>query len=389
MIRNKVLSIVYNELTNDNRVINQALSLQQNGYDVTILAVLKDSNLPKNETVEGVKVIRVPLMYGNRLVYKIRVLRFFYHRVSLFLIYLRITTSNFDIIHCHDLNTLQFGARAKFLKPRKLKLIYDAHEYETQRNGLHGWRWTYVKLKERFLIKFCDQVITVSPTIADEYVRLYGIKKPEVILNCPILRTEEVIKKNLFREYFGIPASKKIFLYQGYLYPGRGIEVILDAFNQLNLEEGVLVFMGEGTLTDEIKKHDKYGESIFIHPFVSGDVLLVYTSSADCGIAFIEDISLSDRYCLPNKLFEYIAAGLPVISSGLPDLKKFINTYKVGTAAESNDVEGFIEAFNNLPNLDSPELTEQILKTRALFNWGTQEKILLELYVQSKGRHHD
>jgi glycosyltransferase involved in cell wall biosynthesis len=89
---------------------------------------------------------------------------------------------------------------------------------------------------------------------------------------------------------------------------------------------------------------------------------------------------LSDRYCLPNKLFEYIAAGLPVISSGLPDLKKFIHTYKVGTAADSNDVEGFIQAFNNLPNLDSPELAEHILRTRALFNWGTQEKILFDLY---------
>lgn len=138
--------------------------------------------------------------------------------------------------------------------------------------------------------------------------------------------------------------------------------------------------MGEGILTDEIKRNKKYGESVFVHPFVLGDVLLGYTSSADCGIAFIEDISLSDRYCLPNKLFEYIAAGLPVISSGLPDLKKFISTYKVGTAADSNDVEGFIQAFNNLPNLDSPELVEHILRARALFNWETQEKILFEVY---------
>jgi glycosyltransferase involved in cell wall biosynthesis len=376
-----VLSIVFNELTNDNRVINQAVSLQKNGYSVTLLGIQIDKSLPLNEVVNGVNIIRVPLTYRNPLIYRIPFLLFYYRNISLFFIFLKIALSNFDIIHCHDLNTLQFGVRAKIFKPRKLKLIYDAHEYETQRNGLHGWQWTYVKLKERFLIKFCDRVITVSPTIADEYVRLYGIEKPEVILNCPILRTEEIIKKNLFREYFGIPLSKKIFLYQGYLYPGRGIEVILEAFNQLNLSDGVLVFMGEGTLADKIKKHEKYGKSVFIHPFVSGEVLLGYTSSADCGIAFIEDISLSDRYCLPNKLFEYIAAGIPVVSSGLPDLKKFINTYEVGTVSDSSDVKGFIQAFNNLPNLDSSELAENILKTRALFNWGTQEKILLELYA--------
>ena len=380
MIKNKVLSIVYNELTNDNRVLNQALSLQQNGYDVTILAVLKDTKLPQIETLDDVKVVRVPIVYGNGLIYKIRFIRFFYHRFSLFFIYLKIALSNFDIIHCHDLNTLQFGVRAKFLKPHKLKLIYDAHEYETQRNGLKGWWWTYVKLKERFLIKFCDRVITVSDTIADEYVRLYGIEKPAVIFNCPILRTEEVLKKDLFREYFNIPSTKKVYLYQGYLYPGRGIEVVLDAFDQLNLEDGVLVLMGEGTLTNYIKEHDKYGKSVFVHPFVSGDVLLGYTSSADCGIAFIEDISLSDRYCLPNKLFEYIAAGLPVISSGLPDLKEFVKSNQVGVAAPTNDVSGFIKAFREMADLDSEKLKSQIMKTRSMYNWSTQEKVLFDEY---------
>ncbi|WP_323757909.1 glycosyltransferase [Roseivirga sp.] len=378
MAKKRVFSVVFNDLRNDNRVLNQAFSLASEGYDVTLMGIQRKTSLPTEEQLNGVKIIRKRMM--NNTIERIKYVRAVYFILFVWLQFFRQARVKYDIIHCHDLNTLQFGVLMKFIKLGKVKLIYDAHEYETQRNGLHGLKWTYVKLKERLLIRFCDRVITVGPTIADEYVRLYGIEKPVVILNCPILRSEEVIKKNLFREQFGIPASKKIFLYQGYLYPGRGIEVILEAFDQLNLADGVLVFMGEGTLTDEIKKHKKYGESVFVHPFVLGDVLLGYTSSADCGIAFIEDISLSDRYCLPNKLFEYIAAGLPVISSGLPDLKKFINTYKVGTAADSNNVEGFIQAFNNLPNLDSPELARHILNTRALFNWGTQEKILFELY---------
>jgi glycosyltransferase involved in cell wall biosynthesis len=378
MIKYKVFSVVFNDLRNDNRVLNQAISLASEGYDVTLMGIQRKTSLPATEQINEVKIIRKRMM--NNTIEHIKYVRAVYFILFVWLQFFRQARVRYDIIHCHDLNTLQFGVLMKLIKLGKVNLIYDAHEYETQRNGLHGWWWKYVKIKERVLIRFCDRVITVSQTIADEYVRLYGIDRPEVILNCPILRKQQVVRKNLFREKFGIASVKKIFLYQGYLYPGRGIEVILEAFDQLNLEEGVLVFMGEGTLTNEIKKHPKYGESIFIHPFVSGDVLLGYTSSADCGIAFIEDISLSDRYCLPNKLFEYIAAGLPVISSGLPDLKKFINTYKVGTAAESNDVEGFIQAFNNLPNLDSPELAEHILKTRALFNWGTQEKILFNLY---------
>ena len=375
----KVLSIAWNELTNDNRVFNEAFSLQKQGYDVTVLGHRINRNLKLEDHLNGITVKRLDINFTHRKYFYYWNVRNVYRYIYLFYHVLRIGL-NYDIIHCHDLNTLQFGFRVKLLKGRRVKLVYDAHEYETQRNGLQGWWWRYVKIKERFLIRFCDRVITVSDTIASEYVRLYGIEKPAVIFNCPILRTKEVVKKDLFREHFGISTDKKIYLYQGYLYPGRGIEVVLQAFDELDLKGGVLIFMGEGTLTEEIKSHAKYGESVFVHPFVSGEVLLGYTSSADCGIAFIEDISLSDRYCLPNKLFEYIAAGLPVISSGLPDLKKFIRTNRVGVAAETNDVTGFIEAFKSMPSLESEGLQQHIAETRRLYNWGTQEKVLFEVY---------
>lgn len=378
MIKKRIFSVVANELKNDNRVFNQAFSLSNAGYDVTLLGIQRKTSLPIEEHLNGVKIIRQRM--GNKNLEKIKYLRALCFIPLVLIQIFKQARNHFDYVHCHDLNTLQYGFFIKLFNLGKIELIYDAHEYETQRNGLHGIKWTYVKLKERFLIRFCDRVITVSDTIADEYARLYSIEKPTVVLNCPILRTENVIKKNLFRENLGIAASKKIFLYQGYLSPGRGIEVILEAFDQLNLENAVLIFMGEGMLTELISEHKKFGKSVYIHPFVTGEVLLDYTSSADCGIAFIEDISLSDRYCLPNKLFEYIAAGLPVISSCLPDMKHFINRYNVGTSSTTNDANGLIDAFNNLPNLDSPELEKHIENTRALFNWGTQEKILLDLY---------
>lgn len=382
MSKRKVFVIVFNDLRNDNRVLNQVFSLGSNGFDVTLMGIQRKTSLPVEEKLNGIKIIRRRLLSRN--LERIRYLRTIYFTIYVWVKFIFEAGIKFDIIHCHDLNTLQFGVFMKLIRLGKTKLIYDAHEYETERNGLHGLRKIYIKFKELILIRFCDRVITVSNTIAEEYVRLYGIKKPHVILNCPILRSKEVVKKDLFRERFNVQVEKKIFLYQGYLYPGRGIDVILDAFDRLNLENSVLVFMGEGTLTSKIKENEKYGKSIFVHPFVSGDVLLDHTSSADCGIAFIEDISLSDRYCLPNKLFEYIAAGLPVIGSGLPDLKRFITSHKVGVAAPSNDVAGFIQAFNNLPDLGSSELKESISRTRALFNWDTQERILLSLYNNLK-----
>lgn len=378
MSKKKVLAIVFNDLRNDNRVLNQAFSLASDGHDVTLMGIARETSLPANEQVNGVKIIRKRMT--DHPIYQIRKVRYIALLLSVCWQIVKESRSGYDVVHCHDLRNVGFGVLLKLLSWHRTTLIYDAHEYETQRNGLHGWRQRYVKVQEWLLIRFCDRVVTVSETIAEEYARLYGIEKPVVVLNCPVLRSREIIRRNLFRERFSIPASTRIFLYQGYLFPGRGVEVMLEAFDRLNLPNGALVFMGEGELADTIRRHPRYGKSVFLHPFVSGDVLLDYTSSADFGLSFIEDISLSDRYCLPNKLFEYIAAGLPVISSGLPDLTRFITAHKVGVAAPSNDVAGFIQAFNNLPDLDSVELKQNISRTRASFNWGTQEQILFDLY---------
>lgn len=376
-----VLSIVFNELTNDNRVINQAESLQKEGYLVTILAILDTSDLPLQEFCNGVKVIRIPLGYKTSGIYRIRGLRYFYHQLYLFLKYYQIASSDFDFIHCHDLNTLQYGARVKFFKRDRVKLIYDAHEYETEVTDLHGWRKTYEKLKERLLIKFCDRVITVSNSIAEEYVRLYRIEKPVVVLNCPVLRTEGIVKKDLFREKFGIATNTKILLYQGGMFHGRGINIILETFDQFSFKDLVVIFMGEGELTNKVKSHAKYGESVFHHPYVSGDVLLEYTSSADIGLSFGEDICLSHRYSLPNKMFEFIAAGLPVIgSAGLVEAKELLYKHQVGLAADTDDVEGLAKVINNLPDLASTELKDHLVSARAKFNWKTQEKKLIDLY---------
>ena len=377
----KVLSIAWNELTYDNRVLNQAISLKKNGYDVTLVGYKIDPKLPSKEVWNGIKIRRINIAFKylgfwQRIPYS----RNIYLAVQLPFVLFWIAAGKFDFIHCHDLETLQYGVRVKFFKKNRVRLIYDAHEYETEVTNLHGKAKERAIKKERSLIKFCDRVITVSNTIAEEYVRLYGIEKPILVLNCPVLRTPEIIRKNLFREKFGISNEKKILLYQGGMFTGRGIEILLEICDQYEADDLVFIFLGDGELVENIRSHSKYGELLFHHPYVDGKVLLEYTSSADFGIVFIEDLCLSNRYCLPNKLFEYISAGLPVISSGLPELKKFIEKYKVGQITENNDVEGLSKVINNLIDPCTPELKDNITKTRAKYNWETQEKVLLSLY---------
>jgi glycosyltransferase involved in cell wall biosynthesis len=309
-----VVLIVLNNFTRDSRVLKESRSLVKSGYKVDVLA-LHDHGLAQNEIVDGVSVERLSLR--SRRLPKIRlfqILKYFE-----FLIRAVLYSKKFDVLHCNDLNSLPIGIICKAFN-RNIKVVYDAHEYEIETVHLKGWFKKVAARVERFCIQYADKVITVSESIAEEYSRLYGIDKPYIVLNCPL--SIEVSKKNHFREQLGIPENKYIFLYQGALAEGRGIHNILNVFRSRPDVDAVVAFMGYGPLSNEIKRAAEKSENIYFYNAVSPNVVLEYTSSADFGISFIEDRCLNYKYCLPNKLFEYLMVGLPVIVSDLPEMKK-------------------------------------------------------------------
>jgi glycosyltransferase involved in cell wall biosynthesis len=207
------------------------------------------------------------------------------------------------IIHCNDLNGLFVGVLSKALN-WKQKLIYDSHEFAI--NDIPNQSYYSIKAKyflEKILIRFADQVIVVSDSIANEYSRLYNIKKPNLILNCPAYIEQN--KNDIFRQNLGIKHDQLIFLYQGGLSGGRGIEILLKAFELRAELDCVLVCMGYGPLEEMVKGYSSRNQNIFYHPAVAQNILLDYTSSADFGILFYEDSCLNHRFCSPNKIFEY------------------------------------------------------------------------------------
>jgi glycosyltransferase involved in cell wall biosynthesis len=270
----KVILVVLNNFINDSRVQKEAVSLKDGGYDVKVVA-LHEGALAEHETIQGVEVHRIKLKSRswskNKIVQLFKYVELIYKFVRLY--------GKADIIHCNDLNTLPLGVVVKTLRNRKAKIVYDAHEYETELNGLHGIHKKITKIAEKMFIGFADKVLTVGNTIAEEYVRLYGIAKPAIILNAPSYKTIE--KKNIFRKTFGIREDQTIFLYQGGLTVGRGIEVLLDTFEAMGNDKGVIVFMGYGYLDKLIKEKAEKNNNIFFHPAVTPDVLLNYTSSWD------------------------------------------------------------------------------------------------------------
>ena len=383
MSKQKVANLVFNPFINDSRVIKESISLANNGYKVEVIAHL-DKNLPAEDQQENFKIKR--FSYLDRTITKDKL-----GKLKAYLKYIKESVSyckNFDILHCNDLNTLPIGFIIKKFFNKDVKIVYDAHEYETEINGLSGIQKTITKKLEKLLIKYADKVICVSNAIADEYVKLYDIEKPALVLNTP--HYKEIEKKDIFRETLNISKDKTIFLYQGGLSSGRGIEILLDTFKQLLSKNQelktknypVIVFMGYGPLEELVQSIAQEYKNIYFHKAVSPDVLLDYTSSADFGISTIEDSCLSYRYCLPNKMFEYLMAELPVIVSNLYEMKRLVENNKIGVVAQENTPNGLEEAIEKATILDKKTLKINIQKVKEIYNWGEQEKVLLSLYKE-------
>jgi glycosyltransferase involved in cell wall biosynthesis len=369
----KVGLFVFNPFVNDSRVLKEAISLANNGYDVEVIAHM-NKNLKVEEKKENFSIKRVSYLDRTTNISKIR-------KIKAYVTYIKESVrhcKDFDILHCNDLNTLPIGFVIKKFYNKQVQIVYDAHEYETEMIGQKGIAKKIAKIFENFFIKYVDKTITVSNSIANEYVKLYGIEKPALVLNTPPYK--EINKKNIFRETFNLAPEQTIFLYQGGISHGRGIETIIDTFKKLKNNKIVIVFMGYGELEEYVKNEVTKNKNIYFHKAVTPDILLNYTCSADFGISMIEDSCLSYRYCLPNKIFEYIMAEVPVIVSNLPEMKKIVLDHKIGIVVEEDNVEGLTQAIKSALQLDKEEVRINLKKVKYIYNWEEQEKILLKIY---------
>ncbi|MFQ3292612.1 glycosyltransferase [Reinekea sp.] len=370
----KILSVVLNPFVNDNRVLKEAQSLSSFGYKVTVLA-LHENELKTNETIRDIKVIRVPLI--TKLLPKWKVIQFFKY-IELIV---RVVFTQFrhaDVVHCHDLNALPIGILFKLLSFNTKKVIYDAHEYETEVYGLSKVEKKLRFYLEGLLIRYAEETITVSDSIAREYSSLYEMNKPKLILNCPAFTKQR--KSDLFREELKIREDQIIFLYQGGFSSGRGIEILLETFSNLDSDNIVIVFMGYGPLDKLVQSKADSENSIFYRSAVGHEVLLNYTSSADYGILFYEDTCLNHRYCSPNKIFEYLMAGLPVLTSNLFEMKRLVEQEGVGVVADTNTVDGFKKAIDASLRLEYTSVQKNVFSAREKYCWEEQEKVLQEIY---------
>lgn len=373
-MRKTVALLVLNPFTNDSRVLKEALSLKHAGYEPFIVA-LHESSLAEVDLVQGIPVRRIRLFTRRwpRII-PVQVLKYleWLWRASLL-------ARKSDYLHCNDLQTLPVGALARLFRRKRVRVVYDAHEFETNDVANEArWRIRTKEFMERALIRHADATLTVSDSIAVEYSRMYPIEKPTLVLNCPPLIP--VPQADLFRERLGISTDSIIFLYQGGLAPGRGIESIMDTFGSLPDSQRVVVFMGYGPMTDIIRRAASNSPNIFYHPAVAPDVLPEFTASADVGLCLIQNLCRSYYYCLPNKLFEYLMAGLPVLVSDLYELRRIVEEHAIGWVVPDNQENAILDAIQDIDRKVLASYGQAVLHCREQYHWGEQENRLLQVY---------
>lgn len=239
-----------------------------------------------------------------------------------------------SVIHCHDTLVLPIGWLVSSILG--CKLVYDAHELESQKNGQTPLLSKGTLFLEEFCWKRIDLLISVSDSILEWYHLHLGSVKSILILNSPVQDVDEsqVVSThqsgNYFHIKYSLPEEAVIFVYLGILGKGRCIESYLTAFSDERLRDAHIVFVGYGELDSEIRRYAHLHSNIHLHPPVPHSQVVGIVTNADYGLCFIENISLSDYYCLPNKLFEYAFAGLDVLASDFPEIQQIVNRHSLG-----------------------------------------------------------
>lgn len=370
------LHISLTEFRNESRVLKETNSILKHNIASKIYIASLHADDLEEEKIYKDNLILNRFKLSSRKLSKnlfVQILKYFefIYRVTLFY-----RKKDIKMINIHAIALLPFGIFLKYLF--KAKLVYDTHELETETNGSKGLRKKLAKFMEKSLIKKCDLIFVVSENIADWYAKEYDIKRPIVVKNAPRLIDSK--KTNHFRENLSIKDNSIIVLYQGGLSKGRGVDLLLESFKKRDDDKVVIVFMGYGQLEEDIKITSKEKNNLFFHPAVAPEVVLEYTSSADFGIHMIQNTCLNHYYCLPNKLFEYSMAGLPVIVSNMKEMRELVEKYDMGIIVEDDKVNSMNNAIDKILQSDIKQMKQNARRCAEENSWEVQEIKMLNEY---------
>ena len=356
-----ILVSVSNGLTYDQRVQKVCQTLYKKGYRIRVIGRQQKGHP------------RPPVDY------KVELLSLFFDKGLLFYIefnirlFFKLLFTPKDILLANDMDTLLPNQLVSRLQSKKL--IFDSHELfseipELVYRPFVKWIW---KTLENSLIPRQQFGVTVSESIASYYKERYGVSFT-TIKNYP--KTPRDTERSIENPFGHI--QRPIILYQGAVNVGRGLELMIDTLALL--PNCVLAIIGDGDikaqLEEKVQNQERTHQVVFLGK-LAPEVLQAITPFASVGISLEEDLGLNYRYAMPNKIFDYIQAKIPIVISDLPEMKGIVNQYKVGEILSERKPKALAKCIQNAINQD---YSEALQKAKEVWVWESQESQLLGLF---------
>ncbi len=384
----KVCMHIVRTVRTDVRAMRAATALVEAGFEVTIVDVENEPSHPVEEDIGGVHMKH--LLISDWHTSKSFEPWFFINAIRTFILStLRLIQSQADVYHAGDLTALPATYIAARLRRKPLIFeIYDL-QFPVPETSIGFWR-RLGGLLTRFhalVLPHCAGVIATSPLHAQAIRKHFHVPEVTLIRNVPCYQT--VVKSDRLRQRLGLSPEVRIALYQGNLQPDRGLDKLVLA--AAHLEQNIVIVIkgaGKGPTQAELEAliaSTRVADRVRIMPPVPFSEYLEWTASADIGlIVHSPDYSLNVRTLLPNKLFEYLMAGVPVLSSPLEAVAEILGTYDVGQviAPSAMTPAGIGAAINTMLADDKAlsHMRRNALYAAKEFCWDKEKLHLIDLY---------
>lgn len=339
----KICDVVLNSVWYDPRVTKQVAEYLHAGLDVVCVGMkCKRFDQAKVDAMPCKTILVERDVYGG-VKQKNIVKKLLREKYRIDAVVKAIVAQKPDVIHANDLDALIPSFRAQ----RKLgcKLIYDSHEIccETRYYDKYWLYNQWMKFTERRIVKRCHKMICVSHAAAEYFQQLYKIEKPMVVTNC-------IRKENAFTE---TPEKHPGFevLNHGVLHDSRGLEYMVESCEAMKAYPEIkMAARGYGGIELKLKKQvaDEKIDNFLFYPPVEPTMLIPEAAKSHVGVAVTLPVCLNFKLSVSNRLFEYAAAGLPVILSDIPEHRYLNDQYQFGLIIEGNTQQAFVDAVMRL-----------------------------------------
>lgn len=364
----RVILSVTNDLVTDQRLHRVCHTLLSMGFDPLLLGRIRKDSLPLPEFPFGTHRMKLCFEKGPLFYIEFNIRLFFY-----------LAFKKARLLVANDLDTLL--ATYIIHKIRRIPLVYDSHEYFTEMPDLIGRKnvqsfWLRI---ERAVLPNIKKAYTVSEPIAEAYYKKYHLEF-KVIRNLPLYREKVIEKKE--------NTNSKTIIYQGALNMGRGIEDAIRAMKYLS--DVTLIIAGDGYLKnklDELIVEEKVENRVKMMGFVLPEALIKLTEGADLGLSLEEPLGANHEYALPNKLFDYIQARIPVLGAPLMCIQNIVHDYEIGEILQSREPKKMAAQIERmLKNREKrKEWHMNLEKAARKLNWEAEELKLMQIYEEYIG----